>query len=161
MEDDKKFLDFIASLVLMALGGYALGYSVFITVKTHSRVITSPGFLPGILGGGLMFCSLLLLAGSLKEVGLKRTLEQVGQWWSQDILKSRQTWNTVSGMLLMGIYTCIMMSFMPYWLATLVMLLFLFWYLHATSPVKSVLIAVLTVAAIVGVFQYAFHVRLP
>ena len=64
-------------------------------------------------------------------------------------------------MLIMFVYTCVLMAFLPYWLATLIMLLFLFFYLHSTKPVRAVLIAVLTVALIVGVFQYAFHVRLP
>lgn len=161
MDKDKKFLDFIVAIILFALGAYVLGYSIFITVKTNSKIMTSPGFLPGILGGSLMFCSVLLLFGSLKDVGLAKTLEQIKDWWINDILRSKQTRNTLFGMVLMGVYSCVLMVFMPYWAATLIMLLFLFWYLHATTPIKSVIIAVLAVAAIVGVFQNLFHVRLP
>jgi len=157
---DKKYLDFLASLILLALGIYVVIYSAAITAKTNSKVITSPGFMPGLLGAGLILCSLMLMGNSLHGVGLKKTLEQLKGWWSE-CLHSKQTRNTLFGILLMGVYTCIMMAVMPYWLATLVMLLFLFWYLHSTTPVKAVLIAVLTVVAIVGVFQYAFHVRLP
>lgn len=157
---DKKYLDFLASLLLLALGGYVVLYSLFITVKTNSKWITSPGFLPGLLGAGLVLCSILLMAESLKGVGLAKTITLLKDWWNE-CLHSQQTRNTLFGMLLMGIYTCVLMTLLPYWLATLIMLLFLFWYLRAGSAVKSILIAVFAVVMIVGVFQYAFHVRLP
>lgn len=161
MDKDKKFLDFIASVILLALGSYVFGYGIFVFTKQNTKFTTSAGFLPAILGGGLIVCSLLLMYNSLQEVGLQKTLAQIKTWWSEDVLHSKQTRNTLFGMLLMGVYSCVLMSFMSYWMATLIMLLFLFWYLKATTPIKAVLIAVLAVAVVVGVFQYAFHVRLP
>ena len=146
--DDKKYLDFLVSLILIVLGVFVLAYSIFITIETGTAFIVSPGFLPGLLGGALILSAILLLAESLRATGLKTTPAQL-------------TRNTVLGMLIMFVYTCVLMAFLPYWLATLIMLLFLFFYLHSTKPVRAVLIAVLTVALIVGVFQYAFHVRLP
>lgn len=157
---DKKYLDFLTALILLMLGGYVFVYSVLITIKTNSTFIVSPGFLPGLLGAALMMCALMLMMESLKDAGLEQTIIQLKNWW-MECIHSKQTRNTVFGMLLMGIYTCVLMTFLPYWLATLIMLLFLFWYLRAGSTVKSVLIAVFAVALIVGIFQYAFHVRLP
>ena len=158
--DDKKYLDFLVSLILIVLGVFVLAYSIFITIETGTAFIVSPGFLPGLLGGALILSAILLLAESLRATGLKTTLAQLKDWW-HETLHSKQTRNTVLGMLIMFVYTCVLMAFLPYWLATLIMLLFLFFYLRSTKPVRAVLIAVLTVALIVGVFQYAFHVRLP
>lgn len=158
--DDKKYLDFLVSLILIVLGVFVLAYSIFITIETGTAFTVSPGFMPGLLGGALILSAILLLAESLRATGLKTTLAQLKDWW-HETLHSKQTRNTVLGMLIMFVYTCVLMAFLPYWLATLIMLLFLFFYLHSTKPVRAVLIAVLTVALIVGVFQYAFHVRLP
>lgn len=158
--DDKKHLDFLVSLILIALGVFVVVYSVIITIQTGTAFIVSPGFLPGFLGGALILSAFLLMAESLRGTGLQKTTSLLKDWW-KDTIHSKQVRNTVLGMLIMFVYTCVLMSFLPYWLATIIMLLFLFFYLHAAKPLKAVLIAVLAVACIVGVFQYAFHVRLP
>ena len=61
MDKDKKFLDFIASVILLALGSYVFGYGIFVFTRQNTKFTTSAGFLPAILGGGLIVCSLMLM----------------------------------------------------------------------------------------------------
>ncbi|MDD3428420.1 MAG: tripartite tricarboxylate transporter TctB family protein [Oscillospiraceae bacterium] len=158
--DNKKHLDFITSLVLIALGVYVTLESVGMTIASKKAILASPGLMPGFLGIMLVLCATIMLVNSIKGVGFKNILAQTKQWFG-GLVKDPVVKNTFLGVIFIGVYIFVLLNLFSYWLATLIMLVFLFLYLKATSWLKAALISVLTVAAVMGVFVYAFHVPLP
>ena len=158
--EDKKHLDFITSLVLAALGLYVTGESIRMTIDSKKTILASPGLMPGFLGVMLILCAVIMLAGSLKGVGLRPMCAKIKEWFS-GVVRDPATRSLLLGILILGVYVFVLLQFFSYWLATLIILVFLFLYLKETNWIKALLIAVLTVAAVMGVFVYAFHVPLP
>ena len=68
---------------------------------------------------------------------------------------------TIGAVIIMGIYTYVLMELLPFWAATLIFLLAIFFYLRTDKWWKNILVAVLGVIAIVLVFQYCFNAALP
>jgi hypothetical protein len=128
--------------------------------KSTNIFYTSPGFLPLIFASLLILCSLLLIKKSVKDVSF-------GEVWQdsfknlKETLSSKSAFNIFAGLIILGIYTFALLAFMPYWLASLVFLMFIMIYMRSTSVIKAVLISGLSVGFLVGVFEYLLNVRLP
>lgn len=65
------------------------------------------------------------------------------------------------GVLIMALYTFVLLSFLPFWLSSLIFMIILMLYLKAESPVKILVISGGAVALIVLLFQVLFRVPLP
>lgn len=167
----KKAKDFVFSFVLAALGIYVAINSFMLYKRVAGppyrieRFSISPGFLPFILGVLLFFFSVLLFIGSVKgEKGFSATFKENGRGaltWFKESVVNRDYLFTIGGIVIMFIYSFILMSFLPFWISSLIFLLALFFYLNAGKWWKSIIVAVLAIALIVIVFQYCFNAALP
>jgi hypothetical protein len=158
--ENKTHFDFIASIVLVLLGIYVIiaGYGIVIDAKEPFQV--SPGLFPVMLGYILVFCSLLLFLDSTRGRGLKLTVEEARDWW-KETTRSRNIRVTLTGILIMFVYTFILLPLLPFWLSSLVFMAVLMFFLHAAAPFKIILISACTVAAVVVFFEVCFGVPLP
>lgn len=168
---EKKTKDLVFSFVLAILGIYVFVEGLFIFKRAASApyFITdfsiSPGFLPTVLGVLLLLCSFILAYGSLKNgEGIKNefvsSMKEFGSWFKNNIANKDYLF-TAGGVVIMGIYTFLLMEFLPFWLASLIFLIALFFYLRAGKWWKVTLVAIAAVALIVIVFQYCFNAALP
>ena len=113
----------------------------------------------------MFFFSVLLFIGSVKgEKGFSATFKENGRealTWFKESVVNRDYLFTIGGIVIMFIYSFILMSFLPFWISSLIFLLALFFYLNAGKWWKSIIVAVLAIALIVIVFQYCFNAALP
>jgi len=168
---EKKTKDFIFSFVLAALAVYvtAEGYSIYTSVAQPPYNITrftlSPGFLPVILGVSLFICSLLLFFQTLKGNGTRKQsfilkLRELHAWIGPAI-RNRNNLFIAGGIVLIGLYTYVLMGMLPFWLASLIFLVAVMLYLKAARIWKVFLIAGVSVALIIALFQVCFNASLP
>lgn len=168
---EKKTKDLVFSFVLAILGAYVFIEGLFIYKRAASApyFITgfsiSPGFLPTILGAALFLCSFILAFGSLKggESIRKEFVSQMkaaGKYF-KDNIANREYLFTFGGVVIMAIYTFLLMEILPFWAASIIFLLGLFFYLRAGKWWKIALVSVGAVALTVIVFQYCFNAALP
>ena len=158
--ENKKHLDLISAIVLAGLSIYVIIDGVRMTEKANVGNLLSPGLMPIVLGGALLLCSVFLFLQSIKGVGVAGQLRNVGVWF-REFMGDKLSRSTLVGLVILGVYTYLLLGLFPFWLASLIFLIFLLVYLNAASLVKSAITAFGTVAAIVLLFQYAFHVPLP
>lgn len=165
----KKCKDFVFSIVLIALGSYVIyeGFHIYKKASTVPYKITeftlSPGFLPVILGIALVFCSLILLIQSFKGEKFVEALKTRGRElkaWAKDSANSNVL-NMTIGTLIMFIYTFFLMEWLPFWAASLIFLLIMFFVFKAGKWWKVIIVAVLVMALIVLLFKYGFGAALP
>jgi hypothetical protein len=158
--ESKKHFDFLASFVLMILGAYVIitGYDIYRDAQELFYV--SPGFFPIMLGILLVFCSVLLLVSSLKNGGAKARFAELRLWWAGSV-RAKDTFVTLGGVLIMFVYTFLLLRFMPFWLASLIFLVAIMFYLRTTKALRILIISALTMGAIVVFFQVGFGIPLP
>lgn len=169
---ESKTKEMIFSLVLMVFGVYVAieGYMIFLRAASAPYFITeftvSPGFVPVILGVALVFFSILHFISCIKEEGkksgevIKEHFAEAAAWVKAN-KRNVDIAFTVGAVIIMGIYTYVLMELLPFWAATLIFLLAIFFYLRTDKWWKNILVAVLGVIAIVLVFQYCFNAALP
>ena len=113
-----------------------------------------------------VFFSILLLISCLREKDMKvtdvlrRRFLEIGTWVKAN-KKNADIAFKIGAIILMAIYTYLMMEFLPFWAASVIFLLALFFYLRAGKWWKNVLVAVLGVVTVVVIFQYCFNAALP
>jgi len=156
----KKLFDFMASVVLVALGIFVLVSGAGISEDSGGVFYDAPGFLPIILGIVLAGCSLSMLFSSLKEGGIGARLAELKDWGGTKI-HSKDTVTTLVGILIMFVYSFILFKLVPFWISSFVFLVGIMAYLKATTLMKGLLISACTVAVIVLFFQVGFRVQLP
>jgi len=159
-QKDMKHLDFITSLVIMALAIYTAVTAYGYYVKSRSAFYASPGFLPTIIAGALFLLAVNLMFKSLNKSSLKELFHRLGEAIPRG-LKSARFKNTIIGLAFFAVYIYILLRFLPFWLASIIMLFACFMYLKAAKPVKSAIIAILSSIGIVLLFQVAFRVPMP
>lgn len=169
---ESKTKEMIFSFVLVLVGIYIAieGFMIYLRAASAPYFITefktSPGFLPVILGIALVFFSILLLISCLREKDMKvtdvlrRRFLEIGTWVKAN-KKNADIAFKIGAIILMAIYTYLMMEFLPFWAASVIFLLALFFYLRAGKWWKNVLVAVLGVVTVVVIFQYCFNAALP
>ncbi len=156
----KKLFDFMASVILIALGLFVLFSGMAISKDSGGVFYDAPGFLPIILGIALAGCSVLLLVSSLKDGGLGTRLAELREWGKAK-LKSKDTVITLVGVLIMLVYSYFLFELVPFWISSFIFLVGIMAYLKATTLLKGILISAGTVAVIVVFFQVGFRVQLP
>lgn len=156
----RKLFDFMASVVLIALGVFVVVSGYAITEDSGAVFYDAPGFLPIILGFALSGCSAILLLSSLRDGGLGARLSELGTW-SGKKLRSKDTATSSVGILLMFVYSFLLFKLIPFWISSFIFLVGVMAYLKATKLIKGILISACTVAAIVLFFQVGFRVQLP
>ena len=157
---DMKHLDFVTALVVM-------GVSIYTAVEAHSYYIrsrkefyASPGFMPTIIAIALFLLSIYLMYQSLDKSSVKECLSRLLEAIPRG-LKSARFKNTIVGLAIFGVYIYILLRFLPFWLASIIVLFGCFVYLKAAKLVKSAIIAILSAVGIVMLFQVVFRVPMP
>ena len=167
-----KTKEMVFSFVLIILGIIVAieGFRIYLRAAEAPYFITeftiSPGFIPTILGIALTLFSVLYLFTCLKMEGkshtevLKLRFSEFFSWVKAN-RKNVDIAFTIGAVILMAIYTYILMEFLSFWIASIIFLLALFFYLRSGSWWKNILVSILGVLLIVFVFQYCFGAALP
>ena len=158
--NEKKYLDFLGGLALMVLSVAIIIASILMHLESGEVLYLSPGLMPLILGVALLFCSIFYFAQSLKDGGFSVRLQETKEWFHRTVA-DKTTHSMAIGVLIMALYTFVLLSFLPFWLSSLIFMIILMLYLKAESPVKILVISGGAVALIVLLFQVLFRVPLP
>lgn len=156
----KEHLDFITAIILIVVCIAAIVTSYGYYKSSGNIFYESPGFMPTVIATAIILCSMFMLSGSLKGSSVSERISQLVASFGT-ALKSNRLWNSVVALLIFGIYIIFLLKIFPFWLASIFMLCFTFFYTNATSAIKILLTSVLCVAGIVLLFQVAFNVPLP
>ena len=157
---DMKHLDFITSLVIMGVAIFTAieAHSYFVRSRTH--FYASPGFMPTIIAVALFLLGIYLLYQSLDKSSVKECVSRLLEAIPRGI-KSARFKNTIVGLAFFAVYIYVLLRFLPFWLASILVLFGCFVYLKAAKLVKSAVIAVLSAVGIVVLFQVIFRVPMP
>lgn len=156
----RKLFDFMASLILTAIGVFAIVSGLGIHKDSGGTAYESPGFMPLVLGIALVVCSLLLLSGSLGEGGPGARLAEL-KTWLREKAGSKDTGIMLTGILIMFVYSFYLFRLLPFWISSFIFLVGIIAYLKATTLVKGLLVSAGTIAFVVLFFQIGFRVQLP
>ena len=159
-QKDMKHLDFITSLVIMAVAicTFVISYGYY--VKSRVAFYASPGFMPTIIAGALFLFGLYLMVQSLNKSSFRELAGRL--FGALPIgLRSVRFMNTMAGLVFFALYIYLLLHFLPFWLASIILLFVCFMYLKAAKPVRSAVIAILNAAGIVLLFQIIFRVPMP
>ncbi len=168
---EKKTKDFIFSFVLMLLGLYVAvgGYMIYRKAALPPYNITqfsvSPGLLSVILGIALVGCSALLCFRSLDRANgfgnaLRHRIADIKEWIGP-ALHDKGYLYTIGGVAIMAAYTFILLTFLPFWIASILFLVGVMLYLHADKFWKIALSSCGAVGLVVLLFQVCFQAVLP
>jgi hypothetical protein len=155
-----EHLDFISAIVLMVLCVFSSVLALSYYVKSGKEFYASPGFMPMIIGVILFILSVSLLTQSLKGSSAKERFGQAAAALRRGT-GSRRFFNSITGLAMFGVYIYVLLRFLPFWLASLILLMAVFIYLKASGIVKCIIIASLSIGGIVLLFQIAFRVPMP
>lgn len=158
--NEKKYIDFMGAAALLVFAVAVILGSVRLYFAAGEPMYLSPGLLPLILGVALLFTGILYLADSLKKGGLGARRREIREWFKQTAGDS-QVHRMMAGVLIMAIYIYLLLSFLPFWLASLIFMAGLMLYLKSASLVYILVISAAAVAFIVILFQVLFRVPLP
>jgi len=155
-----EHLDFITSLVLMlaCVGVIIVAYGDHI--KSRKAFYASPGFMPIIIAGSLFLLAVSLMRQSLKNSSVKERVTRVLGAIPRGAGSPRFK-NSLIALGFFAVYIFALLRFLPFWLASLILLFVCFVYLKASKLVFCVLISALSIGGIVLLFQIIFHVPMP
>ena len=155
-----EHLDFITSLVLMVVSIITSIVSFGYYEKSRKAFYASPGFMPIIIAGALFFLALSLMLQSTRKNSVKEIFSRIREAASRGF-KSLRFRNSVIGLGFFGIYIYVLLRFLPFWLASFLLLFVCFVFLKASSLVKCIIISALSSGGIVLLFQMVFRVPMP
>ncbi len=162
--DSKAHLDFLTSIVLLLVCAGAIVTSLGYWKKLGGNFYASPGFMPVIICSALSFMAILLLLRSLKNSSVQQRVQQLGTAFGRTVRSSNVHRGAV-GILVFAVYVFVLLGKLPFWLASLItlfaVLMFLQFDKKLLTAVKLLLIAGLSIAAIILLFQFAFSVPMP
>jgi len=164
LPEGKEHLDFLTSIVLFIICIAAIILSIGYWKKSGVIFYASPGFMPIIISVGLALMSVIQFFNSLKG-------SSVSERWAQITyaipagFRSPKVWRAVGGLVIFAIYIFVLLGRLPFWLASFFALFASLLYLNWKKEVKTILklavIAALSIAGIVLLFQVAFSVPMP
>jgi hypothetical protein len=157
---DIKHIDFITSLVLMGVSIFTIITAHGYHVKSRKAFYASPGFMPTIIAVVLFLLAIYLMFQSFNKSSLKECLIRLREAIPRG-LKSARFKNTLIGLAFFAVYIYILLNFLPFWLASIILLFVCFMYLKAAKVVKSAIISILSIGGIVLLFQIIFRVPMP
>jgi putative tricarboxylic transport membrane protein len=155
--------DFVTSLVLMLLGVTTLVESLRMPRFTDigESPYSAPGLVPGILGVAVALLGLILCSRSVAALRAGAESEPGEGGWLR----------ALAAFSLCGIYAIVLVSRVPFWLATFLFIVtFILGFEFADPEMRErpirriavgVAIAAVATAAVSYVFQEIFYVRLP
>ncbi len=158
--NDKKYIDFMGAVALILFSIAVIVGSILLHQDTGEVFYLSPGLMPFILGVALLFTSILHLADSLKNGGASARTKEVREWFGR-VVRDKTCHGMLIGVLIMAAYIYVLLSFLPFWLSSVIFMVVLMMFLKSASPVRILLISVIAVALIVLLFQVMFRVPLP
>jgi len=169
LEDKNR--DFLISIVLAIVGFYIVfeGIGIYRNGADAPYNITqfslSPAFLPIILGIILIFLSVLLLIKTLLAdgglyIGLKNQKNKMMQWTAA-LSTNQDVKSMFVGIVFMGLYIFVLLSFFPFWLSSIIFMIGLLLFLRAAKVWKIILISLLCVFGVILFFQGIFSAPLP
>jgi hypothetical protein len=125
----------------------------------------SPGLLPVILGIALIVLSLLLLIKSLipengQGVALSEQLATLAAWFPT-LFRNKDIINMTAGVAIMAIYVFGLVKNLPYWAASLIFLLGMFFFLRIGKWGKVIVLSLASVGGVLLLFQVIFRAALP
>ena len=170
MESKTKEMVFSFALIITGIYVAIEGYRIYLRAASAPYFITdfsvSPGFIPVILGIALLLFSVLYLFSCLKAEGKSRGEVLKMRWsefaaWMNANSRNKDIAFTIGAVIIMGIYTFVLMEVLSFWVASMIFLAALFFYLRSGKWWKNLIVAVVGVIAIVIVFQYCFNAALP
>jgi hypothetical protein len=159
-QGEMKHLDFITSIVLMILSIAVIPVSYGYYEKSKKAFYASPGFVPIIIAGALFFLGLSLMFQSLNNSSLREIVGRLREALPRG-LKSLRFRNTVIGLVIFAVYIYAGLRFLPFWLASILLLFVCFVFLKASKLIYCIIISVLSVGGILLLFQVAFRVPMP
>lgn len=163
--EKKRHVDFLTALCVGGIGLYAVLESRNISAKYYARPqhgnnLTSPALTPTILGIALILCAIILLIRSLRGYGMRRMAADIGAA-AVRFAKSRLVWFSAIGLVIMGLYIYGLLDLLSFAIASFVFLLVMMGMLRAAKWWQILIISLVTVAAVLVLFQVVFHIRLP
>jgi hypothetical protein len=168
---DNKTKDCVFSVLLLLVGGFVVFEGlrmVGLAARPPLRIDLfriSPGMLPTVLGGGLIFFALLLLAGALRgETApasslvrhLRASSVRVGRALGDIDVKSM-----MASVGIMAVYTFLLVGRVPFWLGAALFLVGLMLYLRAARLWVVLLISAASIFALIMLFEKMFNTTLP
>ena len=159
-KDNIEHLDFITSIILMIVCIMVAYTSYGYYVKSKVIFYASPGFMPIVFAGALFVLSLALMAKSLKKASAKDCIRRVLDAIPRGI-KNDEFKNVMKAVLIFALYVFVLIRFIPFWVASYIVLLACFIMLKASTLIKSMIIALLSLGCIFLIFQVIFHVPMP
>ncbi len=164
LPEGKEHLDFLTSIVLFIICIAAIILSVGYWKASKAVFYASPGFMPIIIASGLALMSVIQFFGSLKGSSISERWAQVAYAIPAG-LRSPKVWRAAGGLAIFAIYIFVLLGRLPFWLASFLALLASLLYLNWKKEVKTILklavIAALSIAGIVVLFQVIFSVPMP
>lgn len=166
MPPDREHLDFLTAIILLIVSVAAIILSLGYWRDLGGEFYASPGFMPTIIAAFLIVMAVTLLLQSVKGSSVAERCRQLGAALPRT-LRSRTFWRAVIGLAIFAVYIFGMLGRLPFWLASFLVLFAILLYLNLEGKVqlkpvlKLLLIAVLSVAGIVLLFQVAFSVPMP
>ena len=164
LPEGKEHLDFLTSIVLFAICIAAIILSVGYWKASKAAFYASPGFMPIIVSSGLALLSAIQFFNSLKGSSVSERWTQVAYAIPAG-LRSPKVWRAAGGLAIFAIYIFVLLGRLPFWLASFlalfVSLLYLNWKKEVTAILKLAVIAALSIAGVVVLFQVIFSVPMP
>jgi hypothetical protein len=158
--DGKEHLDLAAAIVLFCVSIFSIILACGYYVRSKKVFYASPGLMPVIIASGIFLLALSLMLQSLKGSSIKERFGQVIDAIPRGI-KSRRFLNTAAALCMFWVYIFLLLRFLPFWIASLILLCAVFVYLKASTLIKCIIIAGCSIGGIVLLFQVAFRVPLP
>jgi TRAP-type C4-dicarboxylate transport system permease small subunit len=159
-QSGKEHLDFAVSIILAVICIAAIIASYGYYKASGNKFYESPGFMPTVIASAILFCCIILFVGSIKGSSIKERGRQVITGIPA-AFKSSKFINSLAGLVIFGIYIFVLIKIFPFWLSSFILLCVCYIFSSATTPIKILVISVLSVAGIILLFQVAFSVPLP
>ena len=173
---NRKHVDFVTSIIIFGLAVYVISESIRFYNEINLRMPTpftqSPGFFTGIIGGALLICSVLLFVRSIKGGVLAENFNKIKEG-STSFLKSPVFLKGLIGCVWMGLYIFLLLPIFGYAVGSVIFLILMMMFLqneelregnlksNAINILKYVVVSVVSVGALVLLFQNVFGVPLP
>jgi hypothetical protein len=168
---EKKTKDFWFSIFLalfslfVIVSGYQIVHESYLSPYNIESFMLSPGLLPVVLGYVLLFCCILLFLQSTKSQNTRKEtiIAHVNESkrWAESLKTNPNVFYTVGGVLIIFLYTFVLLANLSFIISSVIFLIILMMFLHATNIWKIAIISIITVALIVLLFQVCFNTVLP
>lgn len=152
--------DFITAIVLILFSIWAIFKATGYHSYSGPEIYIQPGFTPIVICSFIIVMSLVLLKDSLKGSSFKARWKEFTVALASGVTGYKFK-NVVIALGIFALYIYVLLKYLPFWIATFVTIAFTFFYLKAGKPLKLIIIAGISTAMIIIIFQEIFAVPLP